>query len=1501
MRQSSAKQIKKKPSSTAVKKKANTKAEAKGKAAANSTSTGALGVTFENRVQAVKLLHMCMAMPSPGIPEGWTILEMRFQARVLGPQTDDLVCTVKNSVGEQRRVLLQMKSGLTAQKSDKAFRDAIGGAWLDFQNANEFSRGQDRIVIVYDADSRHRLSGAAFVVKAANMSLSAKEWLQKNETEGVGNQLKRNALAAFRDVAAEFAERAVDDEELYQFLRHLTFLSHDLLHEGTPEQVQLLNWTRTCFLSIGANAEPSHVWSKLVTICNSLNGDGAGVSLETIGAILGDDLARAFKVLREASLSRIEFGSRQEADGRFAVDVGASLLVAPGGRNDVQEAVPAARDSSANKLISGLLDKVNIRIKEGKYKDAMSDLSNLGEDMKPFDAHQKARWYLMRGVCNWHLDQDDNAANDFLKAAELCDDDDKLAAARARGWLLKKDVAAAVKAGEEALERFPQSLSVWLITKNAQLAHGVSLKEQDIPVEHRREADAYQLVAWSMHRDGEVAAAASVARNAMKLPSASFFTRDLALAYTLESVIANSLNVAFHMLTSEELELVSEVAQAFEPTLEKLWGMQSDSTVRYTIRNLGYAYILLKSGNAALKLLSEARSRNIVGPEFIRLELEAHLDMDEPEKALESGAKLIDSMPSDALVTFAQIAATAGNAQVVEQALGAASRLTDEEEKLRATDLIAPLHWDCMMKAGRQQEVIDQLDGLNLHESTSMPLLVQASHLLRRVGQGERSNACLDRLKGLVTSDSSPAERYLAATALLYGQRFEESVNIYVGLLRSGVHSELHNNLLHCYIRLGAHAKAKKVLDAFPAGWMVNTEARHMAIQLGQIVGDGELLKQLSIVQLKEAPEKAMSWIFRVMMAGRESHAEMLSVLAKVPEVIHGTTRELTQLAICEMSNGFEARGLRRAYRMRRMSLTDVDVAASYLSAPVAVRRPLPNLEQALPKITPGSYFTVVDTEGREFTRVIDPPEFFDLPSEGDFRPASNKDVVSFLGATVGDEVMVPQTFDSPKVFKVVAIGSAYRYLLDNSHKLLKESIGKSAFLTIMELPKDDQDNLDFSQLKSQVLKSAEAGREVMEAYRTVPLTIGGICGMLHRGVFDAICSWPSREAKLDVGGGAHAERSAALRLLEKHKSAYVIDAATLIELARVDCLHLLSKVSHLLCSTKSYELIRGELEESRRMPSAGTAIEHEGELALVEVSEKDWKRRLDLLQSISSAVEKYCDIRPSYGPEDFRRVPQQLREVISSEETAVIMLAVESGAVLFCMDARLRMLASMYCGLNGVWPQVFLNSCLSNGYMSQRDYSVACLKFFMSSRNFTSLNDADLLFAMYQGGAWPGVVLEAFKEHIAEDSVEFESALNVTLNFLAGIAGAGHCQLGFFVEVASLLTEGLGRHAHCGQNLAGRVYDELRHAYGVRSLRDSSLVFLKLSLDGAVERARLKKTSTFKGTVLFCGSPPWLMSGITHLDTAELIQLNENHDASGATQVVANTETSGKPIEGIE
>jgi hypothetical protein len=110
--------------------------------------------------------------------------------------------------------------------------------------------------------------------------------------------------------------------------------------------------------------------------------------------------------------------------------------------------LPRERDDSANKIISAQLDHTNEFLKKCRFKDALAHTDTIGTDLSPFDRHQKARWYLQRGLCIWLSSDDDTkeATKLFHKAAELYPDDDRMAAASVRALILDDDIDGALGA-----------------------------------------------------------------------------------------------------------------------------------------------------------------------------------------------------------------------------------------------------------------------------------------------------------------------------------------------------------------------------------------------------------------------------------------------------------------------------------------------------------------------------------------------------------------------------------------------------------------------------------------------------------------------------------------------------------------------------------------------------------------------------------------------------------------------------------------------------------------------------------------------------------------------------------------------------------------------------------------------------------------------------------------------------------------------------------------------
>lgn len=133
---------------------------------ASATSTGGTGVSYEAKVQALYLLAMLTGWPTPLLQHS-IVEELRFQARIHGYNTDDLVCTLLDEAGVRCNALLQVKLTLKAVPSNQPFKEAIVAAWYDYKNDALFQKGRDRLVVVYanDVDGSSEPFGAGLTAR----------------------------------------------------------------------------------------------------------------------------------------------------------------------------------------------------------------------------------------------------------------------------------------------------------------------------------------------------------------------------------------------------------------------------------------------------------------------------------------------------------------------------------------------------------------------------------------------------------------------------------------------------------------------------------------------------------------------------------------------------------------------------------------------------------------------------------------------------------------------------------------------------------------------------------------------------------------------------------------------------------------------------------------------------------------------------------------------------------------------------------------------------------------------------------------------------------------------------------------------------------------------------------------------------------------------------------------------------------------------------------------
>lgn len=1055
--------------------------------------------------------------------------------------------------------------------------------------------------------------------------------------------------------------------------------------------------------------------------------------------------------------------------------------------------LPGARSDSVNKFISDQLDGINDLLKACRFRDGLEAVTRLGSDMSVLDPHQQARWYLQRALCTWHLEDGKAAVADFLKAAELYPDDEKMTAAGVRGLLLNDDVADAVAAGATAVARFPSSAHVWIAYTNARMFNGEDIKLADAPAAMRFNCDVLQTVALARKMVGDSAGANHVIAQALDLPDAGFFVRRTALAMALEVATADPIQSAFELRPGTNLDALKRAISHLTPRKERLWDVQSTEARADTLVHLAYAYNLAGQAEETLKLVEEARHADVLFPKLLRVALDAYRRLDRLDELVVNGRAWLDQLEEEALVLVTEVASYAGDVALVEAAVTAIQKVPCSEPKV--LDIMQAMRWVALWRSkdGRAQATAE-VNAVAWASNDSLPLICGGARILHLAGNAAECNVAVDRAKELVP-DLSQGPAALQLADLYYAVRKPaEAARIYERFAPLGHRTELHVRLLVCYIRSGARKKARELLTSLPGDWAADDHIRGLALELGHQAADWDFLVPLADRQCESAPKSPGGWLLKLVLDLKTK--KMLRFhqdLETLPDELDGHHRQIVQLASLELKYDRQESGMLRLYRQFRRNMDALEAASGYFVSIVACRAKLPNMDEPLLAVVPGSTVQLQDGFGGALMISLDPMNSGALPSRDGFYPHDSAEVQALLGAALGAEVELPGGFGSTRKYTIKSIISAYRHLLHVAQRRVQTSMSSDSAVISVPVP-TGENGADFSHVHAVLKRQSAHSKMVMDAYQNGPLTLGIVARMLGRNVVDVVTGWPTSGPKLFVSQGTTEDRQSAAQLLERPDAAYVVDAATIAELTRIGCQRALAILPKVYCSTKTLEVLEVCLEEAQTVGDNGSLFDDEGQMRFIEYSARDKERRVAFLQSMLEAVRAHCEVIPAYGPDILPDSWERAEVTLEAEEYSAMLLVAERDATLLTVDGRLAQLAAATLQRPWVWPQVLLMHADSKGVIGPRDYSQAVLQQFLGNRTFVSLTAYDLLWMALQGGFTLRYGIQQFKEYLASPDTEFVSGARVALAFL-NLLATHHSQVKAFAELLSHLVEGALRH----------------------------------------------------------------------------------------------------------
>lgn len=1152
--------------------------------------------------------------------------------------------------------------------------------------------------------------------------------------------------------------------------------------------------------------------------------------------------------------------------------------------------LPAARPDSANRLISDQLDRTNELLKAGKYRDALEHLAVVGKDLGPFDAHQKARWHLQKGLSLWFSrDEDTDAATLFLKAYELFPDDERMAAAQIRGLMMQGNLAHARAAGDAAAERFPGSQQVWFALSNVKLLQGEPLHFRDVPEHMREEPDALQFIAQAELKAGNLKEAIRLSQQAANSLDAGFFIRATALRIAAECGSRFPVNAVAGALPELETQALEFAVNCFEPHHERLWTVQSES-VEDVVVHLGYALLMLRRFPQALALVHEAENLGHRSAEILRVHATALFELGNDAEIARLASTRLSEMGAASLCVVSQVAAKTANLALLEQTVEAAKALNPAD--LEAVELATALRWEALQRSGQSDLAVKEILAADVTTNGGLITACVAARVLKKVSRTLEADAVVQRAKSLLTPESSESQRVMLAE-LLYGVgQFAEAGRLFEQLVTPGRLSDLHNRLLGCLVRSRSRRRAKELLATFPVEWIENDETRALAMELGRDAADWTFLRPLLEAHVRRYPHHPGNWLFTLGVSLHSSTpAEFQNDLRKVPEGLDGPIRATAQLASLELRYGEVERGMRRLYRMVRCNLDEPEALSAYFLSVVGAPGRLPSMEEAVPTVRPGTCVTLRDEHEHVTRVVIDPADVGDLPKREGYSKADGPYAVALNGAVVGQEVELPAlAFGDKRRYTITTIESAYRHIIQVVHERAL-ALGGLPNMKVVHLGAKDGVSLDLTQMKAEARRSSEAARLVVDAYAKGHATLSGFAAFLGKSAMDVVWGWPSDGPSLFVGAGVEAERIAALEMLAEPDVPYVVDALTVAELVRLDVQEVLEHLPKVLISPVTKARLEARLREAEEDKSVGTSTEVNGEFAIIEHDTAFHRRNRDFFQAAVDAAEKYCEVMPAYGELGSDGDLPKLAEVLQDEELEVLLLARAADARILTLDGRFRMLLEVVAKVRGIWPQALLMHCASKELIKPEKFVRATVQQFLSNRSFVSLSPRELTWMVLQGGGYLQLGMHRFKDYLSAKDTNFISVLSVAFDFLRQIAGL-RTNLGAFGEIFEHVLEAAMRHKQCPEefdvlvedfvdrltetlNPAAQHFYESAAELPLRRLRTHRQYFaarFKAAKQHASEPPRERPVAV---RVLYCSVIPWLVQDKSSAQVDGTIELD--------------------------
>lgn len=1030
----------------------------------------------------------------------------------------------------------------------------------------------------------------------------------------------------------------------------------------------------------------------------------------------------------------------------------------------VQQALtPQARGDEDDPLVVASLNSIRDKLRDGKCRDALDLLKTLGDPSNFKDEYSRFRWHTNYAFVDLLEGDYEKAADGFLKAFDFAPTDEKAHTNKVHGLILKKKYQEALAVSEEALSRFPNNELLWALKLHVLDALGNPEPEKDLPKELIDSSDIqFSLATITRHR-GDLRGAINLLKSSMSKDGGSFNAKRTYLADALTWCSSDPVLALHGQLSEEQVEILVDALQKFEPLEKTLPTIQSDHISEELVSNTLYALVLLGDRERVSALASSLLVRHPLHEGLLRIKLQEFEGEDNVKAIHQLTDHILTDLPTSIICILTEISANHGDLNWYNQLMQIVETKELESDRLERLRVVS-------IQAERQSG--NKINAIKLARQylSGAPKSVLARVLLAQILNelGDFEDAINEALicSADLTEDTHTLEQLQVADLLYWLKRFPEAGQIFSRLVKVFGRDELTRKLLICLIESDQRRKARDILDQLPSGVLQLSEFRRVEANLARRMGDWARMRDLLAEELKLHPENArvaigyLGALFRL-----DDKAKAEEYLKSDPKFNDSTPESEFDFAKYQFHAGLTNLAINRLYRLYRDNPASSQFASFYLSQ-ILIGRHIPEMD-APDSICDGCAVHI-ESGGGERCIAID-IEKFNSSSWPELVSPQTDISKELYGHKIGDQVALNNGLSKTN-FTIKAIESVYSFASRKAQELISAIAEPTGPLYSVRVIREDG-TFDIQSLLDSAQQRREHVRRVFDSYKQYRFPLSTTAEALGSDSVTLLLEWPFKEISLFVGSGTIQERQNSEQLLKENKHPYVFDLLTIAELVRRKCFDSVVKlIGRPLIPTTVREHLLVLLEAANAPQASSSLGSVDGQIIITETPSEYYSDRLALLNEMLKKIEACCDVHITAGPQEVSETHRLIAEAVDGDSMDVIYLCMERDAILVSEDGALRALAKEAGVLGAMELQPILQAATNEGIISNDKYADVIFLKLAEGHDFVSIRAQDLFTVAKRTPYRVSDVVKAALDSFRKPTLEIISGVSVCCDFLISL-----------------------------------------------------------------------------------------------------------------------------------